>query len=138
MTYKSYQELCRLLTFEERFEYLKLNGMSKKTAGFERYLNQKFYHSYEWKHVRRNVIIRDNGCDLAIKDRLIYGRIIVHHINPISIEEINNRAFSIFDLNNLVCTSQDTSNAIHYGDSSLLLQISIDRKKGDTHLWKVY
>lgn len=137
MRIKSYRELRRLRTFEERFEYLKIGGViGRETFGFERYLNQNFYRSPEWKHTRRDIIVRDNGCDLGIEDREIFGRIIVHHINPISIEDIEYGRDIIFDHDNLVCCSHNTSNAIHYGDSSLLIKLPQERRKGDTQLWK--
>lgn len=133
---KSYKELCRLQTFEERYEYLKIGGIvGRETFGFERYLNQAFYKSGEWRHTRRNIIIRDNGCDLAIKDREIFDRIIVHHINPITIEDIEYGRDCVFDPDNLITTSHNTSNAIHYGDASLLIILPKDRRKGDTRLW---
>jgi hypothetical protein len=136
---KSYRELIRFPTFEERFEYLKLGGIvGRSIFGFDRYLNQRLYHSREWKLIRREVILRDNACDLAIPDRPIHGRIIVHHINPLTIEEIERGSDSIFNLNNLVCVSHNTSNAIHYGDASLLPRLPIERRKGDTCLWRVY
>lgn len=134
---RSYRELRRLRTFEERFEYLKISGVvGRETFGFQRYLNQKFYHSTEWKHARRDIIVRDNGCDLGVKDREIFGRIIVHHINPITIEDIEFGRDIIFDPNNLICCSHNTSNAIHYGDASLLIKLPQQRRKGDTKLWK--
>jgi len=138
--FKSYKELRRFKTFDERFNYLKLRGtVGESTFGFERYLNQNFYRSTEWKRVRREVIVRDNGCDLGIPNMEIQGRIIVHHINPISIEDIESGSDSIFDMNNLICTSHQTSNAIHYGDESLLPRLPIERRQGDTQLWnKVY
>ena len=136
MRIKSYRELIRLRTFEERFEYLKLGGaVGRETFGFERYLNQTFYNSKEWKPCRRDIIVRDNGCDLAIPDREIFGRIIVHHINPITIDDIEFGRDCVLDPDNLVCTSHNTSNAIHYGDASLLAKIPQDRRKGDTYLW---
>lgn len=134
---KSYRELRRLRTFEERFDYLKIGGVvGRETFGFERYLNQTFYHSGEWKHTRRDIIVRDNGCDLGIRDREIFDRIIIHHINPITIEDIELGRDCIFDPDNLICCSHDTSNAIHYGDASLLIKFSQERRKGDTQLWK--
>jgi len=133
---KSYRELRRLKTFEDRYEYLKLGGaVGRETFGFERYLNQTFYRSKEWKLTRRDIIVRDNGCDLAIPDREIFGRIIVHHINPITIEDIERGAACLFDFDNLVCTSHNTSQAIHYGDASLLSHLPQERRKGDTQLW---
>ena len=136
---KSYKELCRLKSFKERFEYLKIGGsVGRETFGFERYINQSFYRSSEWKKIRRDIIIRDNSCDLGIPDREIFGRIIVHHINPITVLDIENGNGCIFDYNNLICTSHNTSNAIHYGDASLLIELPQERRKGDTKLWKVY
>jgi hypothetical protein len=136
---KTYRDLRRLRTFEDRFEYLKLGGVvGKSTFGFERYLNQVFYKSGEWRASRTGIIIRDNGCDLAIEDREIFGRLIVHHINPITIEDIERGADCLFDPDNLICTSHNTSEAIHYGDASLLLCLPKERRKGDTHLWKAF
>lgn len=133
---KSYRELIHLKTFEERFEYLMLGGVvGRETFGYERYINQTFYHSIEWRHVRRDVIVRDNGCDLGILGREIFGKIIVHHINPIMVEDIELSKDCIFDMNNLICVSHVTSNAIHYGDKSLLIQLPKERKSGDTKLW---
>lgn len=133
---KSYRELRRIPTFEERFEYVRLGGVvGRETFGFERYLNQVFYHSKEWRLFRRDMIVRDNGCDLAIPDREIFDRIILHHLNAISIEDIENAADCLFDPDNVVCVSHSTSNAIHYGDSSLLIRLPEERRKGDTRLW---
>ncbi len=133
---KSYRELRRLRTFDERFDYLKVGGVvGRATFGFERYLNQSFYQSREWKYVRRDVIVRDNGCDLGIADREIFGRIIVHHINSITIDDIELGRDCIFDPDNLICTSHATSNAIHYGDASQLVRLPQERRKGDTLLW---
>lgn len=136
MIMKTYNELIRLRTFEERFDYLRIGGIiGKETFGIERYLNQSFYRSIEWKHVRRDAIVRDNGCDLAFMGMDIYGRVIVHHINPITVEDIVEGRDCMFDLNNLICTSHSTSNAIHYGDKSLLITPPKERKRGDTQLW---
>lgn len=136
MIIKTYNELIRLRTFEERFDYLRIGGIiGKETFGIERYLNQSFYRSIEWKHVRRDAIVRDNGCDLAFMGMDIYGRVIVHHINPITVEDIVEGRDCMFDLNNLICTSHSTSNAIHYGDKSLLITPPKERKRGDTQLW---
>lgn len=137
MMIKTYRELCYLRTFEERFKYLKLGGtVGRETFGFERYFNQRFYRSREWKHTRNDIIVRDNGCDLGIYDREIFGRIIVHHINSITIDDIELGRDCLFDPNNLICTSHNTSNAIHYGDASLLFRSPQERRKGDTQLWK--
>lgn len=135
---KSYKHLRQLLTFEDRFDYLKLKGIvGRDTFGFDRYLNQNLYQSKEWLKVRNQVIIRDEGCDLGILDRQIFQGILIHHINPINKFDIETRNPCIFDLNNLICTSQNTHNAIHYGDKSLLITIPKERKKGDTCLWSI-
>lgn len=135
---KSYSEMIRLNTFLERFEYLKLKGkVGDETFGYSRYLNQHFYHTREWKSVRDQVIIRDNGCDLAIFDREIRDRILIHHINPITEEDILDRNPLVFDLDNLVCVSKLTHDAIHYGDSNLLPSDTIViRTKNDTCPWR--
>lgn len=133
---KSYRELFLFKSFEERFEYLKLGGVvARESFGFERYLNQSFYRSAEWKQIRRAAIIRDEGCDLGIGDRQIFDYIFVHHINGITIEMIENADPMIFDLDNLICASRNTHNAIHYGDKSLLSIMPKARQKGDTLLW---
>ena len=136
---RSYRELRRIPTFEERFEYVRLGGVvGRETFGFERYLNQAFYHSHEWRRFRRDMIVRDKGCDLAIPDREIFDRIILHHLNAITMEDIENSADCLFDPDNVVCVSHSTSNAIHYGDASLLVRLPEERRKGDTHLWKAF
>ena len=135
---RSYTELSKIKTFEDRFEYLKLQGtVGKDTFGYDRYLNQVFYKDPAWKHVRDKVIIRDGGCDLGIEDRLIGNRIIVHHMNPITIEDILNREPWIMNPEFLICTSNNTHQAIHYSDKKLLLSMPIDRKPNDTCPWKV-
>lgn len=129
----------QLRTFEERFEYLKLGGVvGRSTFGYDRYLNQIFYTSREWRHVRRDIIARDNGCDLGIPGRDIPDRIIVHHINPITMEDIESRNPIALDPNNLICVSHNTSNALHYSSASLLTTLPPTRKKGDTKLWQAY
>lgn len=134
---KTYSELITLPTFEERYEYLRLGGkIGVETFGFDRYLNQMFYQSSEWDDVRNEVIIRDCGCDLAVLDREISGRILVHHINPITIEDIIHRSKFLFDPEYLISTSRNTHNAIHYGDSSLLIKDPIERTLNDTCPWK--
>ena len=133
---KSYKELISLRTFDERFEYLRLGGaVGRTTFGFDRYLSQSFYCSREWKAVRNMAIVRDAGCDLASPDRVIPDRVVIHHINPISQEDIELSKDSIFDLDNLICVSHATHNAIHYGDASLLPRLPKERKQGDTQLW---
>lgn len=133
---RTYSQLIRLKTFEDRFQYLKLVGVvGETTFGFDRYLNQALYSSKEWKSVRDQVIIRDNGCDLGIEDRLIGRRIVVHHMNPITIEAIENADPSIFDPEFLICTTENTHRAIHFGDESQLVRLPKERTPGDTKLW---
>lgn len=134
---RTYKHLLILPTFEERFQYLKLDGkVGEETFGFDRYFNQKFYRSTEWKHIRNYVIARDLGCDLAIFDRQIIGRIYVHHMNPISLEDIKDASEYILNPDCLVCVSKETHDAIHYGDGSLLMTTKpIERTPGDTKLW---
>lgn len=137
MSIKTYSELITLPTYEERFNYLKLEGVvGEMTFGFDRYLNQKLYTSQEWKTVRNQVIVRDNGCDLACEGYEIYGKILIHHINPITVEDIINRNPIIFDLENLITTIHNTHNAIHYGDENLLIKGPIERTKNDTIPWR--
>ena len=128
---RTYQHLLTLPTFEERFQYLRLNGkVGKETFGFDRYFNQMFYRSIEWKQIRNFVIARDQGCDLAIFDRQIFGRVYVHHMNPIDLDDIKDAA------DYLVCVSKETHDAVHYGDGSLLMPTQpIERTPGDTKLW---
>ncbi len=134
---RSHSELVLLPTFEERFEYLKLGGqVGVDTFGFDRYLNQAFYRSAEWKRVRDAVIIRDNGCDLGIIGREIGGRIIIHHINPITVEDIQRASEFLLNPEYLVCVSHETHNAIHYGDSEQLPKDSVPRFANDTCPWK--
>lgn len=137
MRIKTYSELITLPTFEERFEYLQLKGtVGQETFGFDRYLNQILYSSKEWKHLRNKIIVRDNGCDLALEGFEIYGRILIHHINPIIIEDVIKRRETIFDPENLVCVTHNTHNAIHYGDKSLLITGPVERRANDTCPWK--
>ena len=134
---RKYSELIKLNTFEERFEYLKLSAIiGDKTFGNERFLNQKFYGSSEWKDFRRKVIIRDNGCDLAFEDNPIYDRIEIHHINPITMEDIENRSSNLMDMENVVCVSSRTHKAIHYGNSDSLPKPFVERRPNDTCPWK--
>ena len=133
---KSYNEMLQFETFEERFRYLKLYGtVGEATFGFHRFINQSFYTSKQWRSVRNQVIIRDNGCDLACQDRLIGSRIQVHHINPVTLEQLENEDPMLFDLNNLVCAASNTHNAIHFGDENLLIKDYMPRRPGDTKLW---
>ena len=136
MKIKSYRELSRLNTFIERFEYLKLSGsVGASTFGYDRYLNQKLYTSRKWLQIRDQVILRDNGCDLGIEGYELYDKIIIHHINPITIDDIENDNPILFDLNNLISTSHNTHNAIHYGDVNLIPKGPIQRRKNDTCPW---
>lgn len=135
---KTYSELIKLPTFEERFRYLKLNGViGEETFGFDRYLNQAFYLSEEWKRFRRGIIIRDNGCDLGMDDREIGGTIIIHHLNPITMDDILKRNIDVLlNPENAICVSHLTHQAIHYGDESLLITAPVERSKYDTCPWK--
>lgn len=134
---KTYSELILLPTFEERFQYLKLEGtVGQITFGYERYLNQLLYSSDEWKQCRRKVIIRDLGCDLACEGYELQDKILIHHMNPITVDDILQRNPRVFDLENLICTSHNTHNAIHYGDENLLLRAPIVRTKNDMCPWK--
>lgn len=137
MKIRTYSELIKLQTFEERFRYLKLNGrVAEETFGFDRYLNQQFYKSDEWLYLRDQIIIRDNGCDLAIEDREIYKRIIVHHMNPLTKADIINRSDFLLNPEYLICTIKRTHDAIHYGDESILYDIPKERTKNDTCPWR--
>lgn len=135
---RTYQELIKLPTFEERYRYLKLDGwVGMETFGFDRYVNQKLYQSYEWKEIRRQVILRDNGCDLGIEDRPIPSKILIHHMNPISLKDILQRSDLVMNPDYLITVSHNTHNAIHYGDESLLFPTEIvERKPNDTCPWK--
>lgn len=134
---RTYSELITIPTFEERFKYLKLDGVvGRETFGFNRYLNQKFYLSKEWIHTRDYVIVRDMGCDLAISGREIFGKVFIHHLNPISADDILNRVPDILDPEFLICAAYETHNAIHYGDADLLAKPPVERKPNDTCPWK--
>lgn len=134
---RSYSELSRLRTLEERFEYLSLSGtVGEATFGFERYLNQEFYRSYAWKQARDVVIMRDEGCDLGIRENPIHDRVIIHHIQPLTQRMVLEGSSLLLDPENLITTSHRTHNAIHYGDSSLLPQPFVDRRQGDTQSWE--
>ena len=137
MSIKTYSELITLPTFEERYQYLRLGGaVGEETFGFDRYLNQAFYKSKEWLSIRDEIIIRDNGCDLGIEGREIYGRILIHHMNPITKEDILNRTEFLLNPEYLISTVKNTHNAIHYGDDSLLFKAPIERRKNDTCPWR--
>lgn len=136
---RTYTELIQLRTFEERYEYLKLSGaLGVTTFGFDRYLNQIFYNSTQWKHFRRGIIIRDDGCDLGIEGREIEIGIRIHHLNPVSIEDLENGNCDILDPEFAICTSLNTHNAIHFGTKSNLIQLPQERRKGDTTLWRSF
>lgn len=137
MSIRTYTELSKLKTFEERFFYLQLKGIvGESTFGFDRYLNQILYQSPKWKSARDFVIIRDNGCDLGIEGREIHGRILVHHMNPITIDDIEKESEFLYDPEYLITTIHNTHNAIHYGDESLLIKAPIIRSKYDTCPWR--
>ena len=134
---RTYSELIHIPTFEERFEYLKLLGqVGNETFGFDRYLNQKFYRSKEWKDLRNHIFIRDNGCDLGIEGRDIFGSYLIHHMNPISIDDISDSTEYLLNPEYLITVTSNTHNAIHYGDKSLLVTEPIERKIGDTCPWR--
>lgn len=134
---RTYSELIQLKTFEERFKYLKLDGIvGRETFGFDRYLNQMFYTSIEWKKFRRDIILRDNGCDLAIPGLDIVGKIFIHHLNPITKEDILNRTEYLMNPEFVICSSKLTHDAIHYGDSDLLPKGPVERKRNDTCPWR--
>ena len=134
---RTYSELITFPIFEERYEYLRLGGkIGEETFGFDRYLNQTFYKTKEWLSIRDKVIIRDNGCDLAMEDREIYSRILVHHMNPITKDDVLRRSKYLLDPEYLICTTKNTHDAIHYGDKSLLLVSPIERRKNDTCPWR--
>lgn len=134
---RTYSELVRLETFKDRYEYLRLGGqVGEETFGFDRYLNQIFYQSQEWKRIRDRVIIRDNGCDLGIEDHEIRGKIIIHHMNPISIDDIKTSSDFLLNPEYLICVTHTTHNAIHYGDENLLGMNLIERRKNDTCPWR--
>lgn len=134
---KKYSELVKLSTFEERFEYLSLNGqVGRETYGFDRWMNQQFYRSPEWKSVRNFVIVRDSGCDLGIPGREIRERIIVHHMNPILPADIKDCTDILLDPEYLIATCHNTHEAIHYGSAELLIRDPVVRSPNDTCPWK--
>lgn len=136
MTIRTYTELRKLQTFEERWQYLRLDGrVGNETFGFERYLNQDFYSSREWKQARRDAIVRDNGCDLGFADLEIHEGLYVHHMNPITVEDLERGNPDILDPEFLITVCHQTHNAIHYGDERLLPRPLVERRPGDTNLW---
>lgn len=138
-TIRTYSELIQIPTFEERYRYLRLGDrVGEETFGFDRYLNQRFYKSREWKNIRNEVIVRDKACDLAFEDREIPNgvRVLIHHMNPIRIEDISYKKDWILDPEFLVCVTKRTHDAIHYGDETLLYSDPIERSPNDTCLWR--
>ena len=137
MSIKTYSELIQYPTFEDRFKYLQLKGrVGEDTFGFDRYINQRFYRSIEWKRIRDQVILRDKGCDLGILGHEIYERVIIHHMNPISAKDISDATDYLLNPEYLICVSHLTHNAIHYGDESILVTTPIERRKNDTCPWR--
>ena len=137
MRIRTYSELILLNTFEERFRYLKLTAcVGDETFGFDRYLNQQFYHSAEWKSLRNEIIIRDNACDLGISDRELNKRIIIHHMNPITKNDLIHQTDYLLNPEYLICVSHKTHQAIHYGDESVLDDGVVERSKNDTCPWR--
>lgn len=137
MIIRTYTELMKLATFEERYKYLKLvSKVGEETFGFERYLNQQFYHSQEWKSLRSQIIIRDNACDLGIPGREMDSRIIIHHMNPITKDDLIHQSDFLLNPEYLICTSKKTHSAIHYGDDKMLFDEIVERSKDDTCPWR--
>ena len=133
---RSYSDLRRLHTFEERYHYLKLRGaVGETTFGFDRYMNQHFYTSSQWKHIRNQVIARDEGCDLGIQGYEIFHRLVIHHMNPMTVDNFKEGDSSILDPEYLITTTHRTHNAIHFGDETLLVKPFTERRRGDTKLW---
>lgn len=134
---RSYTELSKYSSFLDRFEYLRLDGtVGSETFGSNRFMNQAFYTSPEWRRARREVIIRDDGCDLGVEGYDIFSKILIHHMNPIREEDLLNRNPDILNPEFLICVSHNTHNAIHYGDKNLLPAPLVERKPGDTCPWK--
>ena len=137
MSIKTYSELITFPTFEERYRYLRLQGrVGEETFGFDRYLNQIFYKSKEWRSIRDYVIARDNGCDLGVEGYEIHGQILIHHMNPITKEDILQRNDILLNPEYLITTIKNTHDAIHYGDENLLITAPIERRKNDTCPWR--
>lgn len=136
MRMRSFTELRRLETFEDRFLYLSLNGVvGNPTFGYDRYLNQRFYKSREWSDIRHEVIVRDNGCDLAMDGYEIHSRIYIHHMNPMQVDDLVRQNDDVLNPEYLISTTHRTHNAIHYGDANLLAKTYTERRPGDTALW---
>lgn len=133
---RSYHDLIRLPTFEERFRYLSLGGeVGVATFGFDRYLNQQFYRSREWRNLRHQIIVRDDGCDLGFSGYDIHESVYIHHLNPMTVADVESSDPRILDPDNLICVTHRTHNAIHYGDERLLPRKLVERRPGDTKLW---
>lgn len=133
---RCYSDLIHLGTFEERFEYLRLDGqVGEATFGFDRWVNQRFYNSLQWKHVRNDVVCRDLGCDLGVPGREVPYGLLVHHMNPMTVEDIEHGHDWILDPEFLICSSKRTHNAIHYGVDQLLPRAVTERRPGDTKFW---
>ena len=133
---RTYSELAQIDNFEDRFEYLKLGGeVGATTFGFDRYVNQQFYRSREWRLMRQKIIARDIGCDLGIEGYEIYDRIYIHHMNPMTVDDLTHGNEDILDPEYLISTTHRTHNAIHYGDPSLIVEEFVPRTSGDTQLW---
>lgn len=134
---KSYSELIKFPSFEERLAYLKLDGtIGEETFGFKRWANQQLYHSSKWLKFRDKVIIRDCGCDLAVSGYEIYGSVLIHHLNPVTYDDILNLSPCLFDFDNVILTCLDTHNAIHYGNDSLIIKSTVERSPNDTCPWR--
>lgn len=134
---KTYSELILLDTFEARYQYLRLNGkVGEETFGFDRFMNQMFYRTIGWRSLRDRIIVRDNGCDLAMEGYEILGKIMIHHMNPISLSDIQRNSEFLMNPDYLISTVLSTHNAIHYGDESLLIQVPAKRSKNDTCPWR--
>lgn len=134
---RNYQELILLNTFEERYKYLQLNcGVGDDTFGFDRFINQNFYRSRQWKSIRDFIIVRDNGCDLAVEGYEIHEKVIIHHMNPVSLEDIQTNSEFLMKPEFLISTTHSTHNAIHYGDEGLIIKPPIERVKNDTCPWR--
>lgn len=134
---RCYNDLIQLKTFEERFQYLKINGkVGEETFGLDRYINQQLYKSQKWRSTRSRIIIRDDGCDLGIDGRQLDDYIVVHHMNPIALEDIEEERDIVFDPDYLICCSTRTHRAIHFGDENLLIRDPVIRRPNDTCLWR--
>jgi len=136
MTVRTYSELSRISDFNERFEYLALRGsVGTRTFGFDRYMNQKFYTSTQWRHIRDQIIVRDLGCDLGVAGYEIHGRLYIHHMNPMTADDLKDGDDSVLDPQYLITTTHQTHNAIHYGNADLLAKPLVERRPDDTKMW---